>query len=658
MKSNQKDKDTLSAINIRIFIVIIAIAIFLSVSGLTAGAVFLAQGISIAKLVILIGVIMLVSSAVAALLAVNMLKHPYHEVDRLRREAEAMSISKTAFLANMSHEIRTPMNSIIGFSELALDGETSLKTRDYLNKIRTNAEWMLQIVNDILDISRVEYGKMELENIPFDLHELFTSCRTLIMPKAVEKGISLYFYVEPSVGKRPLGDPTKLRQVLVNLLSNAVKFTNNGMVKLQAALKDMNEETITMYFEVKDSGVGMTGDQIERIFSPFSQTESGSMVQYGVSGLGLTITKTIVDLMGGKLAVESTPGIGSKFSFELTFETIDNADEEMLEEKIVFNDIERPVFEGEVLLCEDSPMNQQIICEHLSRVGIKTIVADNGRIGLDMVKTRKEKGRKQFDLIFMDIHMPVMDGLEAAAKIMDLNTSIPIVAITANIMANDRDIYRMNGIFDCVGKPFTSHQLWRCLMKYFTPISTGEGQKNHTIESDMEFQKSLQILFVKNNRTKYEEIASALELNDIQLAHRLVHSLKGNAGQVGKTILQRAAANVESMLKDGKNRVTHEHLQILKTELNMVINDFSPLLNEDDDQSTFDNTLDSSDVQKLFDRLEDLLKKGNPECIHYKNDIRIIPGDDNLKNQLIKTMEDFEFLSALAVLEEIRKKVG
>jgi PAS domain S-box-containing protein len=164
-----------------------------------------------------------------------------HDITR-RKEMEeaalAASHSKSAFLANMSHEIRTPMNSIVGFSELALDGEVSPKTRDYLGKIHTNAEWLLQIINDILDISKIESGKMELENIPFDLHDLFAGCRTLIMPKAVEKGIMLYFYAEPSIGKKPLGDPTRLRQVLVNLLSNAIKFTNTGMVKLHAVITE------------------------------------------------------------------------------------------------------------------------------------------------------------------------------------------------------------------------------------------------------------------------------------------------------------------------------------------------------------------------------------------------------------------------------------
>ena len=525
--------------------------------------------------IMLMGIITLVLSITAAVVAAIILKRPYDEAFDLRKDAEVMSMSKSVFLANMSHEIRTPMNSIVGFSELALDGDCAPRTRDYLDKIKVNAQWLLQIINDILDISKVESGKMELENIPFDMHELISGCRTLIMPSAVEKGITLYFYAEPSTGKRPLGDPSRLRQVFINLLSNAVKFTNTGMVKLHAALIAQNEKTITMHFEVKDSGIGMTKGQISKIFDPFTQAETGITRKYGGTGLGLSITRNIIEMMGGHLTVESTPGIGSKFSFDLTFDTVDITDDEMFEKKIVLNEVEKPTFEGEVLLCEDNPMNQQVIGEHLSRIGLKTVIADNGQIGLDFVKLRKASGEKQFALIFMDIHMPVMDGLEAASKIQELKTGIPIVAMTANIMTNDKDIYRANGMFDCVGKPFTSQELWRCLMKYLTPVTRGNDEKNIILEADAEFQRMLQVYFVKSNQNRCDEIRKAIEEGDIELAHRIAHTLKGNAGQLGKTILQKAATDVEKNLKHGKNLVSEEQLMILEVELNMVLNEYA-----------------------------------------------------------------------------------
>jgi len=526
---------------------------------------------------LLLGLITLILSIPAAIAASVILRRPYEEIDHLREAAEAMSSSKSKFLATMSHEIRTPMNSILGFSEFALDNEISPRVRDYLNKIKINIEWLIHIINDILDISKVESGKMELEKIPFDMHELFSSCRTLIMPKAIEKGIMLHFYVEPSMGKKPLGDPTRLRQVLVNLLSNAVKFTNTGMVKLNAVLRAMDEKTITMFFEVKDSGIGMSPEQISKIFEPYAQAETATTRLYGGTGLGLSITKDIVQMMGGKLTVDSTPGIGSRFSFELTFDTVDAEHEHLFDNQMVIHELDKPAFEGEVLLCEDNPMNQQVVYEHLARVGLTTVIANNGQKGYDLVKKRQDNNEKQFDLIFMDMHMPVMDGLEASEKIKELHTGVPIVAMTANIMFNDREIYRKSGMIECVGKPFTSQELWRCLMKYFTPKIPGSDYKNTKLEASLEFQKKLQALFVKGNQNKYQEIVDALDAGDIVLAHRHAHSLKSDAGNVGKIILQTAATNVEQNLKNGKKLVTAEQLNILKMELDLVLNEFKAI---------------------------------------------------------------------------------
>jgi CheY-like chemotaxis protein len=176
-------------------------------------------------------------------------------------------------------------------------------------------------------------------------------------------------------------------------------------------------------------------------------------------------------MMGGKLVVDSIHGVGSKFSFQLKFETIENTEEIINRKKNILREIEKPMFEGEVLICEDNGMNQMVLSEHLTRVGIKSVIAENGKIGLEMVTERSQKGIKQFDLIFMDMHMPIMDGHEATAEILKLNTGIPIVAMTANIMPDDLEVYRENGMDDYVGKPFTSQELWHCLLKFFTPIT-------------------------------------------------------------------------------------------------------------------------------------------------------------------------------------------
>jgi CheY-like chemotaxis protein len=563
------------------------------------------------------------------------------------------------------------MNSIVGFSELALDDEIPVKTKEYLAKILENAEGLLQIINDVLDISKVESGKMELERIPFDICELFNSCRSLILPKAEEKSIALHFYAEPSIGKLLLGDPTRLRQVFVNLLSNAVKFTNSGIVKLDVEIIEKSEQTIKMHFEVKDSGIGMTPEQVKKIFDPFTQAETGTTRKYGGTGLGLTITKNIIELMGGELLVESTHGVGSKFSFELTFDTIDVPNDEVSGQKLIYNEIEKPVFKGEVLLCEDNVMNQQVICEHLARVGLKTVVAENGKIGVEMVKGRKEKNEKQFDLIFMDMHMPVMDGLEASAKILELKTGVPIVAMTANIMSDDREKYKTNGMNDCIGKPFTSQELWRCLMKYLTPLSMGNVNANMSaqksglikadsqlgndghLENDLKFQKNLMLMFAKGNRNKYEEIVSALKEGDIKLAHRLAHGLKSNAGQLGKPTLQKAAAEVENHLKDGKNETTQNQLALLKKELDAVLEQIAAqtVFQQDMQQAGENSPLDSQSAIELLEELEPMLIAGNSECLNLVDSLYRIPGSE----KMIELIDDFDFEQAAAVLAELKE---
>jgi len=593
----------------------------------------------------------IIASAINRNLQMTAIKDMVSNLKITAEEANAANHSKSVFLANMSHEIRTPLNSIIGFSELAQDGHISLKTKDYLMKIQNNSEWLLQIINDILDISKIESGKMGLENIPFDLHDMFAACRTVIMPKAIEKGLQMHFYAEPSTGKRLYGDPTRLRQVLVNLLSNAVKFTNTGMIKVLAAIKSMDARCVTVYFEVKDSGIGITAEQMKTIFDPFVQAETGTTRKYGGSGLGLSITKNIIEMMGGKLDIDSTPGVGTKFSFELKFDAMDVADEDEPAQQIIFNNIEKPTFDGEVLLCEDNTMNQQVICEHLARVGLKTIVARNGKEGVDIVKSRARAGDKQFDLIFMDIHMPVMDGIEASAEIFEIDASIPIVALTANIMTTAKESYLSNKMVDCVGKPFTSQELWRCLMKHLKFVTWQRESASVREQADNELRQKLIKKFVEINREKFEEITDAVNAGDIKLAHRLAHTLKSNAGQLNKTLLQQAAGVVEDHLKNDVNLVTRRQMEILKNELKAAITEFTPLVLEPLRPAAAVEPLDNGTAYELLNELKALLEEGNSASLTFIDKLLQIPGS----GELIEQIENFDFEIAKVTLAQLMK---
>ncbi|MDR2600313.1 MAG: response regulator [Oscillospiraceae bacterium] len=382
--------------------------------------------------------------------------------------ADFANRAKSEFLANMSHEIRTPMNSIMGFAELAEDSQDNYQVKEYLEKIKDSTGLLLRIVNDILDISKIESGKMELENLPFSLHDVFARCQSVTLPIVKEKGLELSVYSKLIPNKLLIGDSVRLYQILMNLLTNAIKFTDAGTIKLSSSVINTSDNDVTILFKVSDSGIGMTSDQIQKVFEPFIQANSSTTRHYGGTGLGLTIVKNFVEMMGGTLTVESSSDIGSTFSFEITFETIESSDE--INENKDINTIEKPFFDSLVLVCDDNPMNQEVISEHLARVGIRAKLADNGKIGVEMVLERMKKGQEPFDLIFMDMFMPVMDGMEAASKILELNTGTPIIAMTANIMTSELENYEKAGMPDCLGKPFTSQELWQILLKYLTPI--------------------------------------------------------------------------------------------------------------------------------------------------------------------------------------------
>jgi signal transduction histidine kinase len=394
-------------------------------------------------------------------------------VEEKTREATEASEAKSRFISTMTHELRTPMNSIIGFSELAINENLPAETKDYLNKIMLNSDLLLQIINDVLDISKIEAGKMELEYIPFDLHELLTACQTIITPRAAEKEVNLYFYAEPSIDRKLIGDSLRLRQVILNLLSNAVKFTSkNGVIKISATMVPITNATpsdtngITIHFEVKDSGIGMSPEQLANVSQPFVQAETGTSRKYGGTGLGLAISKNIIELMGSKLTIESMLGVGSKFSFDISFATVKLDEDASGSHALPDNMADNSQLVGEILLCEDNRMNQQVFSENLKRVGLRLDIAENGREGYNMVRRRHEKGEKPYDIIFMDIYMPIMDGLESSTLITELNTGSPIVALTANVMSHDKDIYEKAGMKDSVTKPFKTQELMDCLAKY------------------------------------------------------------------------------------------------------------------------------------------------------------------------------------------------
>ena len=500
------------------------------------------------------------------------------EAEQKRREiAEESNRAKTMFIANMSHEIRTPMNSILGYSELALESTQERVTSEYLNKIATNSKWLLDIINDVLDISKIESGLVEFEEIPFSIRSLAERCQSLIMPGATDKNIKLSFNVDSSElkGKRLIGDPTKLGQICTNILSNAIKFTDDGgTVNVTIVAKKLSDDRFVFSFESIDTGIGMTKEQVSRIFEPFTQADSSTTRKYGGTGLGLAIAKRLVEAMDGEIHVESFPGAGSKFSFIISLPAIDvektieggkNKSGEILS---------RPTFENrEILVVDDNEMNLGVACEHLRRVGLTPVVATNGREAISKVQQKIDAGDAPYALILMDIHMAVMDGKEAASIIAGLNIGTPIVAMTAETIVPVEDApYADYGMTGYLSKPFTSQQIWRCLLKYLQPVQDDMNSASNDIVADDELLKELKFLFVKNNLDIIADITRNIDEENLREALRLVHTLKSSSLLIGKARLSNIAKEAESLLS-AKAKPPEELLKELADELYQVLED-------------------------------------------------------------------------------------
>ncbi|UQZ88363.1 hypothetical protein C4J81_03725 [Deltaproteobacteria bacterium Smac51] len=610
------------------------------------------------------------------------LKESAEASGRAALAAEEASKMKSDFLANMSHEIRTPMNGIIGFAELAIDDDIPDKTRDYISKIKVSAEGLVQIIDDILDISRIESGKVELEKIPFSVYEVINLCEVIGAPKAQEKRLELVFDAREVAGLKVLGDPTKLRQVFFNLLSNAIKYTNSGSVVFTARVEKEEHSLIDLYFEIKDTGIGLSEDQVQKIFEPFMQADSSITRQYGGTGLGLPISKGILELCGTELKVESTPGLGSRFYFTMTFETADEtAGAASIAAPAI--DSERPYFKGEVLVCEDNQINQEVIREHLQRVGLNVIIAENGAMGVRVAEARSAAGRP-FDLILMDIHMPVMSGLEATRRLKHLG--IPIVALTANVMAEDWEKYRQEGMDDCLGKPFQAYELWNCLKKFFSGAASPDlapAEERHSQQAQEAGRQAGPVIdrirglaqaagnqrlyarllanFFKDNQDAADRLRGLLNDGDFTTAHRLAHTVKGTSAMIGAKSLSAAAKALEDSLAGSAGTAPPEVLAAFEGELDMVLNELSFLLGESpgEDGDEHSGQVDGTRAAELLNRIIPMLEASNSACLDMIDDIKAVLSPlEKLCEALVNQMEDYDFRLARQTVDDIKTRLN
>ncbi|MBL8487882.1 MAG: response regulator [Rhodocyclaceae bacterium] len=387
------------------------------------------------------------------------------ELIEARDAAEAASRAKSTFLANMSHELRTPMNAIIGLTGLAKRHADNPRLLDHLEKVEQASRNLLGIINDILDISKIEAERMTLEQVDFRLGEVLENLVSLIGHKARTKGLELTIDLPPDLMALPLtGDPLHLGQILLNLAGNAVKFTSTGSVAIQAAIVEDHGQEATLRFEVRDTGIGIRAEDQQRLFTAFEQADGSMTRKYGGTGLGLAISKRLVQLMGGRIGVDSAPGQGSRFWFSVRLRKASGgpaptpgAPEGSAEAQI------RARHPGaRVLLVEDEPINQEVSRVLLEEVGFRVDVAEHGRRAVDLAN------QADYALILMDMQMPVMNGIEATRAIRSgrRNARTPIVAMTANAFEEDRQVCLAAGMDDHVGKPIDDKVLFETLLRW------------------------------------------------------------------------------------------------------------------------------------------------------------------------------------------------
>ncbi len=387
------------------------------------------------------------------------------EAEKKSQIAQAASVAKSEFLANMSHEVRTPMNAIIGFSKLTLDSKLERKQYEHVSAIRNAAESLLTIVNDVLDFSKIEAGKLEIEQIPFNLENSLQDIERLFRIDIRRKGLD--FAIRDDFSAQAgfpddgviLGDPLRVRQILVNLVSNSLKFTTTGSIGIDVSLNNSTAENLVLGFKVSDTGIGIGKEEQDRLFGSFEQAETSTTRRYGGTGLGLAICKQLVELMGGTISVESEPQKGSCFAFTLHFQhaAAHHASRPVLPKVAPRSARPGLLKDLSVLLAEDNPINQQLAVEFLGRAGAEVDIAGTGQEALD------KSGTHDYDIILMDIHMPIMDGLTATKAIRETGNRVPVIAVSADALSERRIAAIEAGCNDYVTKPIDFDHLMDCI---------------------------------------------------------------------------------------------------------------------------------------------------------------------------------------------------